>query len=342
MNKKLIKKLGLGALFLSLVLVLSGCAKIDYAAMKPPTGFGYGTIYQIFGHPLQNLMLWVSEKMGGANGAGWGIALVSFVVRLLLLPLMLRQSSKSTKQQEKMKVLQPQMTLVQNAVKTPGISQDQSMKLNALTMQIYKENNMSMMGGIGCLPLLLQMPIMMGIYQAVIYSKDLFQASFFGINLGNPSMLVTIIATGLYVIQGFMMTIGLPADQKKMMQMSMIMSPMMTFFISVSAPAALALYFLVGGIIIIIQQLIVTFIITPKVKKDVDRELQDSPMKEVVTPEIIADILQTSAQPAGATAGTTGAANGTTPARNAVESSEVAEKNRSRNAGKQNRHDDEK
>lgn len=105
-------------------------------------------------------------------------------------------------------------------------------------MQIYKENNMSMMGGMGCLPLLLQLPIMMGIYQAVVYSKDLFSASFFGIALGKPSMILTIVATLLYLAQGYMMTIGVPEDQKKMMRTTMMMSPLMTFFISFSAPAA--------------------------------------------------------------------------------------------------------
>lgn len=325
MNIKTFKKLALLVLVLGLVVTLSGCAKIDYAHMKPPTGFFYGTIYNIFGHPLQNLILYVSKVIGGTNGAGWGIALVSFVVRLILLPLMLRQSFKSTRQQEIMKSLKPQLDLVQNAAKTPGITQEQSLKINQLSMNVYKENNLSMIGGMGCLPLLLQFPIMIGIYQAVVYSKELFSASFFGISLGKPSMLITIIATLLYVVQGYLTTIGIPEEQKKTMQTMLLMSPLMTFFISVQAPAALALYFLVGGVIVLIQQLIVTFVIMPKVKQQVDRELTENPLKVVVSKEIINEIIKTTPAAAPTSTNTSEAptTNGSQPSA------------RERNAGKQ-------
>lgn len=310
---------------MGLVVFLSACARVDYTHMKPPTGFGYGTIYQILGYPLQNLILWVAKSIGGANGAGWGIALVSFAVRLILLPLMLRQSFKSTRQQEITKSLKPQLDLVQSAVRTPGLSQEQTMKINQLSMEVYKQNNISMLGGMGCLPLLLQFPVMIGIYQAVVYSKELFSASFFGVNLGKPSIVFTIIATLLYVIQGYMTTIGVSPEQKKTMQTMMLMSPLMTFFISFQAPAALALYFLVGGIIIVIQQLIVTFIITPKVKNDVDRELSESPLKIVVSEAIINEIIGSSAPQT--------TPDVSTPTNN----HEPTNDNRARNAGKQNR-----
>ena len=77
------------------------------------------------------------------------------------------------------------------------------------------------------------------------------------------------------------------------MQMTLILSPAMTFFISISAPGALALYFLVGGLIAILQQVITTFIIMPKVKKDVAAELNERPLKVVVTQETIDSILNT-------------------------------------------------
>ena len=335
MNKKLLKKIGLLLLVASLIVVVTGCARVDYSAMKPPTDPFMGTIYRFIGHPLQNLMLGVAKSMSGTNGAGWAIALITFVVRLILLPLMLNQSLKSTRQQEKMKVLQPQLKLVQEAVRRPGITQAQQMHINQLSMQIYKENNMSMMGGMGCLPLLLQLPIMMGIYQAVVYSKDLFSASFFGIALGKPSMILTIVATLLYLAQGYMMMIGVPEDQKKMMRTTMMMSPLMTFFISFSAPAALALYFLVGGIIAIIQQAIVSFIIMPRVKRDVDRELKEHPMKEVVTEGTINAILNQETADAAITNADSTATDATPTTKKNVES-----RNRQRNAGKQQHHHD--
>ncbi|MDR4211034.1 insertase, partial [Bacillus thuringiensis] len=69
------------------------------------------------------------------------------------------------------------------------------------------------------------------IYQAVAYSKELAASSFFGISLGQRSIVLTIIATLLYVIQGYLSMVGIPEEQKKAMQMTLILSPAMTFFI---------------------------------------------------------------------------------------------------------------
>ncbi len=216
------------------------------------------------------------------------------------------------------------MRLIQEALKKPGLTQPQQMQIRQLQMRVYKENNMSMMGGMGCLPLLIQLPIMMGIYQAVAYSKELAASSFFGISLGQRSIILTIIATLLYVVQGYLSMVGIPEEQKKAMQMTLILSPAMTFFISISAPGALALYFLVGGLIAILQQLITTFVIMPKVKRDVAAELNERPLKVVVTQETIDNILNTTSS------------SNSTPEAN----KDLHQDLRARNAGKQKRPND--
>ncbi|BDR60729.1 membrane protein insertase YidC [Lactobacillus xylocopicola] len=295
--KKYRKYLGLAVLTVTVMLVLTGCAQSGSAANKPPTDVFYGTIFRFIGKPLQNIMLYFSSAIGGANGAGWAIILMTFVVRMVLLPLMLNQQRKSTTQQEKIARLQPQMKLIQETMKRKDLTQDQQMTLAGWQRSLYSQNNLSITGGMGCLPLIIQFPIMIGIYQAVMYSKFLANSTFFGISLSERSIAVTIVATIFAFVQGYISLIGIAPEQKKQMQSMMLLNPVMTLFISMSVSGSVALYWAAGNFFTVIQQVIVTFIIMPKVKKEVDEELKHEPIKEIVSAAKIEALLnqQTSA-----------------------------------------------
>ena len=294
--KKFRKYVGLAAICFAVMLIITGCAQSG-GANKVPTDFFYGTIYKFIGKPLQNVMLYFSNAIGGANGAGWAIILMTFVVRMVLLPLMLSQQKKSTTQQEKMARVQPQMKLIQDTMKRKDLTQDQQMTLAGWQRELYSQNNLSLTGGMGCLPLIIQFPIMIGIYQAVMYSKPLAHSFFFGISLSERSILVTIIATLFAFIQGYLSLIGIPKEQKKQMQSVMLMNPIMTLFISLSVSGSVALYWAAGNFFSVIQQLIVTFVIMPKVKKELDEELAHEPIKAVVTRAKIDELLSQKATP---------------------------------------------
>lgn len=87
----------------------------------------------------------------------YGVAIILFtiIVKFLLLPLNIK-SQKAMKKQQK---IQPMLAELQKKY-----ANDQQ-KLQQETMKLYKENNVSMMGG--CLPMLLQMPILVALYQAI-------------------------------------------------------------------------------------------------------------------------------------------------------------------------------
>ncbi len=87
----------------------------------------------------------------------YGVAIILFtvVIKLLLLPLNIK-SQKAMKKQQK---IQPVLAELQKKY-----ANDQQ-KLQAEMMKLYKENNVSMTGG--CLPLLIQMPILIALYQAI-------------------------------------------------------------------------------------------------------------------------------------------------------------------------------
>ena len=290
--KKIKKYTGVLALLVVTALVLSACGATNNPNVAPHSGI-YGWVYQWLGRPLQNIMIHTAHMVGGDNGAGWGIVIITVVVRLILMPLMLVQQNKSVRQQEKMARLQPQMKLIQTAMKHKGITPQQQMTLSGWQRELYSKNEMSLTGGIGCLPLIIQLPIMWGIYQAVFYSPQLAHSTFFGISLSQKSVVLAIVATIFTVIQGYISLIGIPEEQKKTMQSMMIINPIMTLFFSLSFSGALALYWAAGNLVMIIQQIIVTFILTPRVKKHVADELKDKPVEIVVTKEKVADLFDT-------------------------------------------------
>ena len=290
--KKIKKYTGVLAFLVVTALVLSACGATNNPNVAPHSGI-YGWVYQWLGRPLQNIMIHTAHMVGGDNGAGWGIVIITVVVRLILMPLMLVQQNKSVRQQEKMARLQPQMKLIQTAMKHKGITPQQQMTLSGWQRELYSKNEMSLTGGIGCLPLIIQLPIMWGIYQAVFYSPQLAHSTFFGISLSQKSVVLAIVATIFTVIQGYISLIGIPEEQKKTMQSMMIFNPIMTLFFSLSFSGALALYWAAGNLVMIIQQIIVTFILTPSVKKHVADELKDKPVEIVVTKEKVADLFDT-------------------------------------------------
>lgn len=282
--KKIKKYTGVLALLVVTALVLSACGATNNPNVAPHSGI-YGWVYQWLGRPLQNIMIHTAHMVGGDNGAGWGIVIITVVVRLILMPLMLVQQNKSVRQQEKMARLQPQMKLIQTAMKHKGITPQQQMTLSGWQRELYSKNQVSLTGGMGCLPLIIQLPIMWGIYQAVFYSPQLAHSTFFGISLSQKSVVLAIVATVFTVIQGYISLIGIPEEQKKTMQSMMIVNPIMTLFFSLSFSGALALYWAAGNLVMIIQQLIVTFVLTPKVKQHVAEELKEKPVEVVVTKE---------------------------------------------------------
>ena len=289
--KKYRKYLGLLVLVLLVAVIVTGCSSGGNPQKGiPPHGGIYGWVYTWIGIPLQNVMLKTANAIKGANGAGWAIVIITLVVRTILLPLMLAQQKKSVTQQEKMARLQPQMKLIQEGMKHKPMTPEQQMQLSKWQRELYQKNNVSLTGGIGCLPLLIQMPIMMGIYSAVAYSSVLREASFFGISLNSKSLVLAIIATVFAVIQGYISLIGIPKEQKKTMQSMMFMNPIMTLFFSLSFSGALALYWAAGNFVTIIQQILVTFVITPREKKRVAAEIKDHPIQTVVTKKDVDDL----------------------------------------------------
>ena len=300
-NKKL---LTIAAIMASAMLFLSGC--VQHTASGKP----YGFVYDNLAVPTQHVLVWLSQILG--NSLGWAIIVITFIVRLALMPIMIKQSKNATVQQEKIAHIKPLMEDITKRQKE-ATSDAERMAINQEMMQLYRDNNISMTGGIGCLPLLIQMPIFAALYAAIQYSPELSRSYFYGINLGQRSFTLVALSFVVYALQGWLSTLGVPEAQRAQMRQMMSISPLMITFMTYISPAGLGLYFFVGGIFACIQTLIINYM-RPRIRKEVLAELKKNPVKQ--PKKVVTEAKETT-----------------------IESSPTsATSKKKRNAGKQNRH----
>lgn len=303
------KKLMFSAQMIALVTFLTGC--MQYDENRNPTGF----IYEYMVVPTGNLIVWLAELFGGNYGLA--IIIITIVVRIIIMPLNISQIKKSMVQQEKMSYIKPELEDIQLRQRE-ATSQEEKAEISQEMMALYKENNISMTGGIGCLPILIQMPVFTAMYQAVNLTPEIASSTFLGINLGNPSAILAILAGVSYLGQGYISMMGMPAETRGQMKSMMLMNPIMILFFSWSSPAGLALYWLAGGIFAIIQTFLQNKLIKPRVKAEVQEEMKRNPIKRP----------KKKARPV---------APGAKPTKTLSASQQYANKGKGRNAGKQQR-----
>jgi YidC/Oxa1 family membrane protein insertase len=127
-----------------------------------------------------NVMHWVLESLYGITGSYWAaIILMTVLVRALMFPISRKQAMTSLRMQK----LAPEMKKLQEKFK------DDKQALAAAQMEMYRKYGVNPFSG--CLVVLLQMPIFMGLYYALYESVHLRLSSFLWIeNLAAPDMLL--------------------------------------------------------------------------------------------------------------------------------------------------------
>ena len=290
-----------------MLLVLTGCVQVDKATGQP-TGFIWNTI----GAPMAEAIKYFATDKG--LGFGVAIIIVTIIVRLIILPLGIYQSWKATLHSEKMNalkhVLEPHQTRLKEAT-----TQEEKLEAQQALFAAQKEHGISMFGGVGCFPLLIQMPFFSAIYFAAQHTEGVAEASFLGIALGSPSWILIACAGVLYYVQSLLSLHGVEDEtQREQLKKMIYMSPMMIVMFSIFSPASVTLYWVVGGFMMILQQFIVNYIIRPKLRKKVREEYAKNPPKASKTSAARKDV---------------------TPESAAVISTSAKKKNKKRNSGKQ-------
>lgn len=269
--KKRYNRIALSTMALTMLFVLSGCVSRDSSGN--PTGFWWN----LLGRPMAQLIEYFSNNLG--LGFGVGIILVTIIVRLVILPLGLYQSWKATYQSEKRNYLKPILDPIQKRMQDPNATQEQKMAAQAEFFAAQKENGVSMFGGIGCLPMLIQMPFFSAMFFAAQATPGIAESTFLWMKLGNRDFILIGIIVALYFVQSWLSVQAVPEEQRQQMKATMYSMPLMMAFFSISLPASVGLYWLVGGVFSIIQQLISTHLLKPALRKKVAEEFEKNPPK---------------------------------------------------------------
>ena len=242
------KKKALLPLLLGVMVFLAGC---DYSKSSNRDGFFYNT----FVEPMSKVLHWLGHSVFNDD---YGIAIIGLVlvIRIILLPFMLSNYKNSHLMREKMKVAKPEVDGVQEKVKRAR-TQEEKMAANQEMMEVYKQYDINpMKSALGCLPVLIQMPVVMGLYFVLRYRIGGGIAEhphFLWFNLIHPDIWITIIAGVLYFIQAWVSSKQMPQEQRQMTYMMMIVSPIMIIWISLSSASALGLYWSVSAAFLIVQ-----------------------------------------------------------------------------------------
>lgn len=172
------------------------------------------------------------------------------------MPIMLKQIKNNTVMKEKMNVLKPEMDAIQEKYRNKQDVEEQK-KMQSELMQLYGKHQVNPLASLGgCLPMLIQFPILIGFYYAILRTPEIASHSFLWFNLGQSDIILTMLAVIIYFFQFKVSLIGMEPKMKKQMTFMGLLSPIMIGVISLNAPAALPLYWAVGGIFMIVQQLI--------------------------------------------------------------------------------------
>ena len=217
------------------------------------------TLLQAYGHGLEQMvdygwfgvlakpMFWLMKQFYAlTKNYGIAIILLTIVVRLLLF----YPSLKSATSMEEMKKIQPQiMALREKYKKDPS-------KMNTEMMKLYKDHKVNPVGG--CLPMLLQLPFFVALYNVLSVSIELRQASFIpfwikDLSVHDPFYILPVLM-GVSMILTMKMTSTTPDPQQAKIMMFMNIA---FIFMFAWLPAGLLLYITLSNVLSIVQQLYV-------------------------------------------------------------------------------------
>ncbi len=199
----------------------------------------YGWLWFI-AKPLHMLLSFIQSFVGN-----WGVAIIclTFIVRGAMYPLTKAQYTSMAK----MRMLQPKLQAMRERIG------DDRQRMSQEMMELYKKEKVNPLGG--CLPLVLQMPIFIALYWALMESVELRHSPFFGwihdLSAQDPYYILPLLmGASMFLIQKMSPTTVTDPMQQKIMT---FMPVMFTFFF-LFFPSGLVLYWLVSNIVTLIQQ----------------------------------------------------------------------------------------
>ncbi|MDD5179705.1 MAG: membrane protein insertase YidC [Gallionellaceae bacterium] len=226
------------------VPLYAGPAQVSLDKIAPGLGLtvDYGWL-TIIATPLFWLL---SFLQGWVHNWGVAIILLTVLIKLAFFPL----SAASYRSMGKMRVVAPKLEKIKQQYG------DDRERLHKAMMELYKTEKINPLGG--CLPVLIQIPVFISLYWAILASVELRYAPFFGwisdLSAADPYYVLPLIMGVSMVLQGKLNPTPPDPLQAKLMQIMPIVFSIVFFFF----PAGLVLYSIVNNVLSIVQQWYIT------------------------------------------------------------------------------------
>lgn len=219
---------------------------------------------------FSQFILYLSQVLN--HNYALGIIVFTIITRIVLLPLLQYQMVTSRRTAE----IQPEM----NRLRQQYASRDREtqMKLNDAIKELHKQHGVNQWAG--CLPALLQLPIMLALYQAISTTEELFNGHFLWAELGKPDPIyvLPILAAFFTWLNSYLVLQGQTKEMQQMKFMQLYVLPGMILMFGITMNAALSLYWLVGNIFAVLQTLILN---NPfKIKAEREEKIREKRSKE--------------------------------------------------------------
>lgn len=204
--------------------------------------------------PLLGALQWI---YGFVGNYGWSIVLLTIVINIAIFPL----RHKSVVSMRKMQVLQPQMKAIQDRYAGLKTTDPARQKMNTEIMNLYREKGVNPASG--CVPMLLQFPVLLAFYSMLSQSIELRGATF-GLwitDLSQPDPYYVIPV--LMAVTMFWQTKITPSTADPAQQRIMMIMPLMFTVFFLWAPSGLVIYWFVSNLWAIGQQYFTNWWIGP-------------------------------------------------------------------------------
>ena len=213
------------------------------ATLEPLLDFGF---FALVGKPLFYTLRFINKYV---SNWGWDIVLITLLINVIILPLRIKTMQSGLKMQR----IQPQIEAVKAKYKNLKITDPKRNEMNAEVMQVQKDNGVNMFGG--CLPTLIQMPLLLAFFGMLPKVVELRQAHWYwlpDLSAADPwHILPILMVVSQFLVQFYTPSPGVDPQQQKMMA---FMMPAVSGYMTWNYASGLALYWSVGNLISIATQ----------------------------------------------------------------------------------------
>ena len=205
-------------------------------------------------------LFWLLSLFHGWVG-NWGLAIIllTALIKLIFFPL----SAASYRSMAKMRIVAPKLEKIKKQYA------DDRERLHKAMMELYKKEKINPLGG--CLPVIIQIPIFISLYWAILASVELRHAPFYGwiqdLSAPDPYYVLPLIMS----ISMFVQTKLNPKPADPMQAKVMQIMPLVFGFVFFFFPVGLVLYSVVNNVLSITQQWVITRSATNAKPKNTDK-----------------------------------------------------------------------